>query len=97
MSSFELFQHNHQPSSMKYLLLGTSGCHLCELAEELTHECLPAETGISVELIDIAEQTQWQPDYATLIPVLLHQKSLQSLKWPFTKENVLTFIEQHHD
>jgi Glutaredoxin-like domain (DUF836) len=77
---------------MKYLLLGTSGCHLCELAEESIHEYLVAEADITVELIDIAEQTQWQADYATLIPVLLHPKSLQSLNWPFTKAQISTFI-----
>lgn len=82
---------------MKYLLLGTSGCHLCELAEELINECVAAETDVTVELIDIAEQNQWQQDYATLIPVLLHPKSLQSLNWPFTKAHVLTFIEHNHD
>jgi Glutaredoxin-like domain (DUF836) len=82
---------------MKYLLLGTSGCHLCELAEELIAECLTEEANTKIELIDIAEQTQWQPNYATQIPVLLHPKSLQSLNWPFTKESILTFIEQDHD
>jgi Glutaredoxin-like domain (DUF836) len=82
---------------MKHLLLGTSGCHLCELAEELLNECLAAGLDIKFELIDIAEQTQWQPGYATLIPVLLNPKSLQSLNWPFTRAQVLTFIEQNHD
>jgi Glutaredoxin-like domain (DUF836) len=97
MLSFGLFRQNHQPSAMKYLLLSTSGCHLCELAEELIHECLVVKADITVELIDIAEEIQWQADYATLIPVLMHQKSLQSLNWPFTKESILTFIEQNHD
>ncbi len=78
---------------MKYLLLGTSGCHLCDLAEELLHECLVVETGITVELIDIAEQTRWQAGYADLIPVLLHNRTNKSLNWPFTKTQVLTFIE----
>ncbi|MEQ1740338.1 MAG: glutaredoxin family protein [Methyloglobulus sp.] len=82
---------------MKYLLLGTSGCHLCEMAEELIHECLVGEESATVELIDIAEQTQWQEDYATLIPVLLHIPTNKSLNWPFTKEQVLTFIKQYHD
>ena len=82
---------------MKFLLLGTSGCHLCELAEELINECLVAETDITVELIDIAEQIQWQADYATLIPVLLNERTNKYLNWLFTREDVLTFIEQHHD
>jgi Glutaredoxin-like domain (DUF836) len=97
MQSIGLSRQNHQLSAMKYLLLGTSGCHLCELAEELIHECLAGKPDIKVELIDIAEEIQWQADYATLIPVLLHQRSLQFLNWPFTKESILTFIEQNHD
>ncbi len=81
---------------MKYLLLGTAGCHLCELADDLLNECLNAKMNIYVEPIDIAEQTQWQENYATLIPVLLHQHSMQSLNWPFTKAQVLTFIENNY-
>jgi fumarate hydratase, class II len=77
---------------MKYLLLGTSCCHLCETAEQMIIECLQTVSVVQLELIDIAEQIQWQQDYANLIPVLLHQKSLQSLNWPFTKAHILTFI-----
>lgn len=82
---------------MTFILLGTEGCHLCELAEELINECVDNGIKIPIELIDIAEQTKWQQDYATLIPVLLHRVTAQTLHWPFTKEDVLTFIEQHHD
>ena len=83
---------------MKYVLLGTAGCHLCELAEELINDCLSDKLdGIKVEHIDIAEQCQWQAEFATLIPVLLHERTNKYLNWPFTKEKVLTFIEQNHD
>jgi Glutaredoxin-like domain (DUF836) len=83
---------------MKYLLLGTSDCHLCELAEELLNNCLTDKPDeIEVKLIDIAEQYQWQADYATLIPVFLHERSHKFLNWPFTKDDILTFIEQNHD
>lgn len=83
---------------MKYLLLGTFGCHLCELAEEVLSNCLKDKSDeVEVELIDIAEQTQWQTDYATRIPVLLHQETKQSLSWPFTQDDVNTFIEHYHD
>ena len=79
---------------MNYLLLGTSGCHLCELAEEVIRSCLNNKADeIKVKLIDIAEQTQWQADYAIRIPVLLHLESKQSLNWPFTQDDVNTFIE----
>lgn len=83
---------------MKLFLLGTAGCHLCELAEEMVNYCLAnTSDDIKLEQIDIAEQTQWQADFATLIPVLLHERTNNFLNWPFTEENVLTFIEQHHD
>ncbi len=58
------------------------------------HESLSVETGFTVDLIDIAEQIQWQHDYATLIPVLLHPESSRFLNWPFNLAQVLTFIKQ---
>jgi Glutaredoxin-like domain (DUF836) len=82
---------------MKVLLLGTSGCHLCEQAEELINESLQTGLACSIEIVDIAEQTQWQHGFATQIPVLLHQESQHYLDWPFTQNDVLTFIKQHHD
>ncbi len=82
---------------MKYLLLGTAGCHLCELAEGLIAECQTDKSNNSVELIDIAEQTQWQEDFAINIPVLLHPESGQFIHWPFSKEDILTFISQNYD
>lgn len=82
---------------MRFLLLHTSDCHLCEEAEELIHDCLEIAEAVSFDKIDIAEQSQWQTKYATLIPVLFHERTNRSLNWPFTKENILTFIEQHHD
>ncbi len=82
---------------MRFLLLHTSGCHLCEQAEELINESLHTGLSCAIEIIDIAEQTQWQPEYATLIPVLLHVQTNNFLNWPFTQDDVLTFIKQHHD
>lgn len=79
---------------MKLLLLSTSGCHLCEQAETLVNESLTTNKDISVELVDIAEQTQWQQDYATKIPALVRPESLQALCWPFSKDQIFTFIKQ---
>lgn len=80
-----------------YLLLGTQGCHLCELAEQIINESRIVRTDFFFKIIDIAEQTQWQADFATLIPVLLHVKTHHFLNWPFTQDDVLTFIHQNHD
>jgi hypothetical protein len=79
---------------LNYMLLGTAGCHLCEQAEELIRTCGVDSGKITIELIDIAEHSQWQQDFATLIPVLLVPDSLQFLAWPFSRVDVLTFLNR---
>lgn len=73
----------------KFLLLGTAGCHLCEEAELIL-----SNFRLEFELVDIAEQEQWQPEYALRIPVLLHLDSEKVLGWPFTAEDVEAFIKK---
>ncbi len=80
-----------------YYLLGTQGCHLCELAEHLLNECRTIRPDFSIKPIDIAEHTQWQAEYDTLIPVLLHVKTNKFLNWPFTQNDINTFLENYHD
>lgn len=72
----------------KFILLGTSACHLCEQAEGLLNEI-----DISYQKIDIAEQEQWQAQYAIKIPVLLNMESQQELCWPFTTKEIQAFIK----
>ncbi len=62
----------------QFLLFSTSGCHLCEQAELML-----SDFGVPIEIIDIAEQTQWQPQYAVRIPVLYNPQTRQELDWPF--------------
>ncbi len=70
------------------MLFGTAGCHLCEEAEVLVNACLPE----GVEVVDIAEQEQWQELYAVRIPVLFDPKTKQELGWPFDLEGVEGFV-----
>ena len=77
---------------IRLLLLGTSACHLCELAEQIIDDCLPND-GVTVEVIDIAEQEQWQARYAVRIPVLFHPETRQELDWPFGTVQVNAFID----
>ncbi len=79
---------------MKLILLGTSGCHLCEEAELILAAC----EYINIENIDIAEQTQWQEKYAIRIPVLYHSETKKEISWPFTLIDVQTFFKElSHD
>ena len=70
------------------MLFGTSGCHLCEQAEVIVNACLPD----GVDYVDIAEQEQWQEQYAIRIPVLYDPVTGQELGWPFDRAEVEVFI-----
>lgn len=74
---------------IKLILLGTSGCHLCEQAEQIMTAC----DHVEIELIDIAEQEQWQEKYAIRIPVLYHSKTGNELGWPFDSQQVQVFLD----
>jgi hypothetical protein len=75
---------------MQLILLGTSGCHLCEEAALILAAC----EHINIENIDIAEQMQWQEKYAIRIPVLYHSETKKEISWPFTLIDVQTFVKE---
>ena len=77
---------------MRLLLLGTSGCHLCEQAREIIQDCLSDRFDKWIEIIDIAEFEQWQAQYAIRIPVLYHPETQKELGWPFDQTQVKEFI-----
>ena len=79
---------------MKLILFGTSACHLCEMAHALLIPILQNNSSIALELIDIAEQTQWQERYAIRIPVLYHPKTQKELGWFFDEAAVIHFINE---
>ncbi len=72
-------------------LLGTLGCHLCELAEQ---ELMPLVAhGLQVELVDIAENPLLLETYHLLIPVLRRTDTGGELAWPFDTRQVVAFVE----
>jgi Glutaredoxin-like domain (DUF836) len=78
---------------IRLLLLGTSGCHLCEQAELIINDCSANNLGLTIEIIDIAAQEQWQEQYAIRIPVLYHPETKKDLGWPFDQMHVKEFIK----
>ena len=73
-------------------LFGTLGCHLCEQAEAVM---LPlAESGVLVELLDIAERPDWMEDYGLRIPVLRRVDTGAELDWPFELDQVVRFLQR---
>jgi hypothetical protein len=72
-------------------LLGTLGCHLCEVAEA---ELLSlVEYGLLVELVDIGESAALVDDYGLRIPVLRRVDTGAELDWPFDAEQVVAFLQ----
>ena len=56
----------------------------------LEHDADP----IKIELIDIAEQEQWQDKYAIRIPVLYQPESQAELCWPFDINQLNQFLSE---
>ncbi len=74
---------------MNIQLLGTSGCHLCDVAEKKIRLLAP-ELGYTVEKIDIANVDGLVEQYGLAIPVL-RSESGQELFWPFDEENIVAW------
>ena len=72
-------------------LLGTLGCHLCEVAEGVLMP-LVYEDGLLVELVDIADREELAEAYGLRIPVLRRIDTGAELDWPFDTEQVADFL-----
>ncbi|MDC9719913.1 MAG: glutaredoxin family protein [Gammaproteobacteria bacterium] len=77
-------------SQRRLQLLGTSGCHLCELALTLVVECLDPVFN-HVEHIDIADSDELMLRYGIKIPVLRNVENQQELCWPFDSAALKAF------
>jgi hypothetical protein len=79
---------------MRLSLFGTSGCHLCDIAESLIVEALEArDAPISLCRCDILEQASWLIAYQTRIPVLVLGE--EELAWPFDRNTLQHFLDLH--
>lgn len=77
-------------SHQQLVLYGTSGCHLCEVAEQQLLGWVAQ--GWQVELVDIADDDQLIDRFSLVIPVLLHCASGRLLNWPFDQAALNTFL-----
>lgn len=73
------------------VLLGTSGCHLCDLAEEVLYRVQSLHPFKFIHA-DIIDRDDWVKDYAEKIPVLLNSQG-QALCWPFDDEAVMNYLK----
>ena len=77
---------------MELLFYTTSQCHLCELAEALLVST-PMPEPIPVDVVDIALSEELVERYGTRIPVLRRNDTGAELDWPFTRDQLLTFLQ----
>lgn len=71
---------------MQFILYGTVGCHLCELAEAQLAGLLaqlPHAAALEIECIDIADSDELVASYGERIPVLRRVRDATELGWPF--------------
>lgn len=73
-------------------LLGTSGCHLCEVAEHLVRRIAPS-MGVQVQHTDIASDDTLVDAYGIKIPVLRSMAGgVSELNWPFDEESLIAWL-----
>ena len=77
---------------MELVFYTTSNCHLCELAESLLINT-PMPEPIPVEVVDIAQSEALVERYGTRIPVLRCNDTGAELGWPFTQDQLLSFLQ----
>jgi hypothetical protein len=76
---------------MNHLLLYvTSGCHLCEQAQQLIYTTL----GTLVNEADIIDDERWYQRYSLRIPVLLDRSTGTELDWPFDQTQIAALVKQ---
>lgn len=76
---------------MDFVLYGTLGCHLCEVAEQLIATTLDLDA-VSIEVVDIADDDRLIESYGVLIPVLAEPISGCELRWPFDPRQLQGFV-----
>jgi len=74
-----------------FLLMGTSGCHLCDQAAEIIIVTMDPQLH-QIEEVDIAFEDGLMEKYAVQIPVLVDEQSGAELGWPFDQHQLQTFI-----
>ena len=75
----------------RFILYGTSACHLCELAEAMIGETGQVGVEFELEKVDISASDTLFERYGVVIPVLQHPDGSE-LRWPFTAGQLERFL-----
>ncbi len=74
-----------------FYLYSTSACHLCETAKEILAPLL-IQHGLQMDVIDISTDDQLIDKYGIRIPVLHCPGVENDLGWPFSLDDVQSWI-----
>jgi hypothetical protein len=79
------------------VLYATEACHLCDLAVVEIEQALCVFPDRQIAYVDIAagdsaESEELIARYAELIPLLVNEKTGESLAWPFTAQDVQAWL-----
>ena len=78
----------------RLLLYTTSGCHLCEQAEQLISPFLKP-CGLVLERVEISGSDALLERYGLRIPVVRLVDSGRELAWPFDEESFIRFVDSY--
>jgi hypothetical protein len=82
----------------KVELLGTTACHLCELAVDVVeqfNETMKAHNfQLNVKNLDIASSAALVEVYGNRIPVIIDWDTKKELDWPFDPEGLYNFLRE---
>lgn len=73
--------------------MGTVGCHLCDVAEQLIVSSVDMQK-YAIYQVDIADDDDLVERYGVKIPVLLDLESKEELEWPFDQAQLLEFLQR---
>lgn len=83
------------PQDLHLTLFTTAGCHLCDKALALLEPWVShqqTQPGITLVLVDIAEDDLLMARYGVRIPVVASPDGAE-LGWPFTAEELADWLE----
>ena len=69
----------------------TAGCHLCDEAWQLL-EPVAARRGLTVECVEIMDDTDAEAAYAESIPVIECPQRSRPLYWPFDMADLYRYL-----
>lgn len=74
-----------------FKLYGTSGCHLCEIAQEMLKDQQRFVGEFDLDVVDINDSDELFERYGVSIPVLRHPEG-KELNWPFSAQQLRDFL-----